>query len=89
MKRMTCAQLGGPCDLAHEGETADEVIKKQDEHLKAMVASGTRTPKRSLLRCTRSDSAARAHRQPRSPYAVAPSRRPRERAVCGRSSLAA
>ncbi len=40
MKRMTCAQLGGPCDLAHEGDTADEIIKKHDEHLRAMVASG-------------------------------------------------
>lgn len=37
---MTCAQLGGPCDLSHEGETADEIIKNHDKHLKAMVASG-------------------------------------------------
>ncbi|MFT4201737.1 hypothetical protein [Gordonia sp. (in: high G+C Gram-positive bacteria)] len=34
MKTMTCRQLGGPCDLAHHGETADEVIKAQDRHLK-------------------------------------------------------
>ena len=26
MKTMTCRQLGGPCDLAHRGETADDVI---------------------------------------------------------------
>ncbi len=37
---MTCKDLGGPCDLAHTGNTADEVIKKQDKHLKEMVASG-------------------------------------------------
>jgi hypothetical protein len=37
---MTCTQLGGPCDLALHGKTADEVIKAQDSHLKAMVASG-------------------------------------------------
>ena len=40
MKTMTCQQLGGPCDLALTGETADEVIKKQDQHLKDMVAAG-------------------------------------------------
>jgi predicted secreted protein len=40
MKTMTCKQLGGPCDLAHRGETADAVIKAQDNHLKQMVASG-------------------------------------------------
>jgi hypothetical protein len=40
MKTMTCKQLGGPCDLAHHGETADAVIKAQDQHLKEMVAGG-------------------------------------------------
>lgn len=40
MKTMTCKQLGGPCDLAHHGETADDVIKAQDQHLKDAVADG-------------------------------------------------
>ena len=40
MKTMTCQQMGGPCDLVLRGKTADEVIKAQDSHLKAMVASG-------------------------------------------------
>ena len=40
MKTMTCKQLGGPCDHAHHGESADDVIKAQDQHLKDMVASG-------------------------------------------------
>ena len=40
MKTMTCKQLGGPCDHEHRGETADEVIKAQDRHLKEMVAGG-------------------------------------------------
>jgi hypothetical protein len=40
MKSMTCKQLGGPCDLALTGATADEVIKAQDAHLKAAVAGG-------------------------------------------------
>ena len=37
---MTCRQLGGPCDARHRGETADEIIKTQDAHLKEMVAGG-------------------------------------------------
>lgn len=37
---MTCKQLGGPCDYAHHGDTADQVIKAQDVHLKQAVASG-------------------------------------------------
>ncbi len=40
MKTMTCKQLGGPCDHKHLGESADEVIKAQDAHLKGMVADG-------------------------------------------------
>ena len=40
MKSMTCQQLGGPCDLALPGATADEVIKAQDAHLKERVAGG-------------------------------------------------
>jgi predicted small metal-binding protein len=40
MKTMTCRQLGGPCDLRLQGDTADEVIKAQDKHLKDAVAGG-------------------------------------------------
>lgn len=40
MKTMTCRQLGGPCDLAHQGASADAVIKAQDRHLKDAIASG-------------------------------------------------
>jgi len=40
MKTMTCRQLGGPCDLELRGETADDVIKAQDRHLKEAVAAG-------------------------------------------------
>jgi hypothetical protein len=43
MKTMTCKQLGGPCDLGHHGQTADEVIKAQDRHLKDVVAAGDAT----------------------------------------------
>jgi hypothetical protein len=40
MKTMTCKQMGGPCDLAFRGETADDVINAQDQHLKEAVAAG-------------------------------------------------
>jgi predicted small metal-binding protein len=40
MKSMTCSQLGGPCDLEHHGEDANEVIKAQDRHLREVVAAG-------------------------------------------------
>ena len=40
MRTMTCKQMGGPCEFAHHGNTADEVIKDQDKHLKEMVAGG-------------------------------------------------
>jgi gamma-glutamylcysteine synthetase len=40
MKTMTCQQLGGPCELQLHGDTADDVIKAQDAHLKEVVAGG-------------------------------------------------
>ena len=40
MKTMTCHQLGGPCGLELRGETADDVIKAQDRHLREAVAAG-------------------------------------------------
>jgi predicted small metal-binding protein len=43
MKTMTCRQLGGPCDHAHRGDSADDVINAQDQHLKDAVAAGDTT----------------------------------------------
>lgn len=43
MKTMTCEQLGGPCDFSLRGESADDVIKAQDNHLKDAVTSGEHT----------------------------------------------
>jgi hypothetical protein len=40
MTTMTCKQLGGPCDLAHEGDDANDIIKAQDQHLREAVATG-------------------------------------------------
>lgn len=38
MKTMTCKDLGGPCEFLLRGNTADQVIKLQDKHLKEAVA---------------------------------------------------
>jgi predicted small metal-binding protein len=48
MKTMTCEELGGPCDFELHGNSADEVIKAQDRHLKQIVASGDETHKAAL-----------------------------------------
>ena len=40
MKTMTCQQLGGPCGHRLSGESADEIVKAHDDHLKEMVAGG-------------------------------------------------
>ena len=48
MKTMTCKQLGGPCDLPLHGDTANDVIKAQDKHLKEAVAGGDETHKSAL-----------------------------------------
>jgi predicted small metal-binding protein len=43
MKSMTCRELGGPCDVTLQGDSADEIIKKQDKHLQEMVNQGDRS----------------------------------------------
>lgn len=43
MKTMTCRQLGGPCDRDLSGESADDVIKAQDRHLRESVRAGDAT----------------------------------------------
>ena len=48
MKTMTCREMGGPCDLALQGETADEVIKAMDKHLRDAVAGGDQTHEAAL-----------------------------------------
>ena len=42
MKTMTCKDLGGPCDVAHHGDDANDIIKAQDRHLKDAVAGGSK-----------------------------------------------
>ena len=49
MKTMTCKQMGGPCETAFAGgSSADEAIKAQDKHLRAMVADGDETHRDAL-----------------------------------------
>lgn len=43
MKTMTCRDLGGPCDQAHQGSSGDEIIKAQDQHLKDAEKAGDPT----------------------------------------------
>jgi hypothetical protein len=40
MKTMTCKQLGGPCDTAFHGNTADDIIKAGEVHIREMAAKG-------------------------------------------------
>src|SRR5579859_3446960 len=42
VKTMTCKQMGGPCDVAFQGNTADDVIKAEDHHLKTFVKQTAR-----------------------------------------------
>lgn len=48
MKTMTCRQLGGPCEHPHRGDTANDVIKAQDRHLRDAVAAGDSTHEEAL-----------------------------------------
>jgi predicted small metal-binding protein len=48
VKTMTCKELGGPCDFQLHGETADEVIKAQDRHLRETVSGGDETHQGAL-----------------------------------------
>ena len=40
MRAMTCRQMGGPCGVELRGDTADDVIKLQDHHLREAVGGG-------------------------------------------------
>ncbi|MEO7745609.1 MAG: hypothetical protein ABIV05_05220 [Actinomycetota bacterium] len=77
MKTMTCAQLGGPCDLALTGETADTVIKAQDKHLRDAVAAGDAAHLQSLTamkgRWKRPLSGIAWYRQTKRDFAALPS----------------
>lgn len=48
MKSMTCKQLGGPCDLAHSGNDANEIIAAQDKHLREAVKAGDSSHEEAL-----------------------------------------
>jgi predicted small metal-binding protein len=48
VKTMTCSELGGPCEAAHRGASANEVIKAQDRHLKEIVAAGDDSHRQAL-----------------------------------------
>jgi predicted small metal-binding protein len=76
MKTMTCRQLGGACDLALRGDTADEVIKAQDKHLREVVAAGDEAHESALKamkgRWKRPVSGMRWYRQTKRDFAALP-----------------
>lgn len=49
MKSMTCKQMGGPCDTAISGNTADEMMANGAKHVTAMAASGDDAHKKVLV----------------------------------------
>ena len=76
MKTMTCQQLGAPCDHEHHGDTADEIIRSQDTHLKEMVANGDeahRSARNDMKsRWRRPVSGVRSYRQAKKDFAELP-----------------
>ena len=40
MKKLTCKDLGGPCDLAFSGESFEEIGKKSHAHVMEMIDRG-------------------------------------------------
>lgn len=59
MKTMTCRQLGGPCDFAMHGNTADDVIQEGERHIRERVAAGDEThrPAMEIMDSMRRDPA--------------------------------
>lgn len=76
MKTMTCRQLGGPCDQPHRGDTADDVINAQDQHLRQAVADGDTTHESALVdmkgRWKRPVSGLKWYRQAKKDFAALP-----------------
>ena len=76
MKTMTCEQLGGPCDHAHHGASADDVINAQDQHLKDAVAAGDESHREAADamkgRWKRPISGMRWYRQAKKDFAALP-----------------
>ncbi len=77
IKTLTCTQLGGPCDTAHSGADANEVIKAQDRHLRDAVARGEVSHEQALQdmkgRWRRPISGMKWYRQVQRDFASAPS----------------
>jgi hypothetical protein len=77
MKTMTCSQLGGPCEHAHVGADANEIIKAQDRHLREAVAAGSAEHEPALRdmkgRWRRPVSGLKWYRQVQRDFAAVPS----------------
>ena len=77
MKSMTCRQLGGPCEVEHRGNDANEIIHAQDQHLKDAVAAGNSDHEQALKemkgRWKRPVSGLKWYRQVQRDFATLPS----------------
>lgn len=40
MKSITCKEMGGPCDVAVQGNTPEEIMEKGGVHVNELAASG-------------------------------------------------
>jgi hypothetical protein len=40
MKKMTCQQMGGPCDTSFTAGTAEEMMQLGADHIREMAATG-------------------------------------------------
>lgn len=49
MKTMTCKQMGGPCDTAIHGATAEEMMDNGAAHVKEMAGQGDEEHKKVLM----------------------------------------
>ena len=49
MKTMTCKQMGGPCDIAIHGNTAEEMMNNGADHIKKMAEKGDEAHKKILM----------------------------------------
>ena len=80
MKSMTCRQLGGPCELEHHGNDANEIIHAQDRHLKETVAAGSTDHEQALKemkgRWKRPVSGLKWYRQVQRDFAALPDQAP-------------
>ena len=56
-KKITCRQMGGPCDLEMTGDSVDEIVGKGAAHLAEMAEQGDAEHKAAVEMMNSSDPA--------------------------------